>query len=96
MFDLYRHGFLTKRTTVCGYARSPKSDEDFKDQIRPYLKGRGTDGEMEAFLQLCLYRNGAYDSADDVEKVFDELKQIEAKLMCGKANRLFYFAIPPR
>ena len=96
LYDLYRHGFLTKRTTICGYARSAKTDEEFKDSIRPYLEKKvGTPEQLEAFLNLCLYRHGAYDSADDVEKVFEELKQREEALMCGKANRLFYFAIPP-
>ena len=32
---------------------------------------------------------------DDVTKVFEELEEMESALMCGRANRLFYFAIPP-
>ena len=93
LFDLHRHGFLTERTTICGFARSKKTDDDLKAQIRPYLK-RGTEEQKDAFLNLCIYRNGNYDSAEDVGRVFDELAEIEAKLG-GKANRLFYFAIPP-
>jgi glucose-6-phosphate 1-dehydrogenase len=97
LFDLYRHGFLTKRTTICGYARSAKSDVEFKDMIRPFLaKKKNVSGDqVEAFLNLCLYRNGAYDSVEDVANVFEELKKREQELFCGKANRLFYFAIPP-
>lgn len=93
LFDLHRNGFLTDRTIICGYARSGKSDEDFKAQIEPYLK-HGSDEERKSFLDLCIYRKGAYDSADDVASVFEELKQKEQELG-GKANRLFYFAIPP-
>ena len=48
-----------------------------------------------SFLQLCIYRQGAYDVSSDVGRVFEELKQREASLCEGKANRLFYFAIPP-
>lgn len=96
LFDLHRHGFLmTERTIICGYARSAKTDEDFKAQILPYLKN-GTDEEKQSFLDLCIYRKGAYDSTEDVASVFEELKVKEAELgQGGKANRLFYFAIPP-
>ena len=94
LFDLHRHGYLTKRTTICGYARSKKTDEEFKTQIRPYLKN-GTDIQKDEFLKLCIYRNGAYDSTQDVATVFKELELREDDLFAGKANRLFYFAIPP-
>ena len=94
LFDLFRHGFLTKRTIICGYARSDKSDEDFKAQIRPFLKN-GTEQEKDLFLTHCLYRQGAYDSAEDVGRVFDELQEMEQEILCGRINRLFYFAIPP-
>jgi len=111
LFDLYRHGFLTKRTIVCGYARSHITDEAFRDQIRPYLTKHKNDGktvavvddrttavnaQCERFLtRHCLYRRGAYDSVTDMERVFAELEQREAQLNCGKVHRLFYFAIPP-
>jgi glucose-6-phosphate 1-dehydrogenase len=94
LFDLFRHGFLTKRTTICGYARSQKTDKDFKESIRPFLK-KGTEEQKSEFLDLCLYRNGAYDSAEDVAKVFQELEEREEATNSGKVNRLFYFAIPP-
>ncbi|CAJ1968684.1 unnamed protein product [Cylindrotheca closterium] len=96
LFDLHRHGFLiSDKTIICGYARSPKSDEDFRDQLMPYLKD-GTEEEKKEFLDLCIYRKGAYDSTDDVASVFEELKEKEAELgEGGKVNRLFYFAIPP-
>jgi glucose-6-phosphate 1-dehydrogenase len=93
LFDLHRHGFLTNRTTICGYARSGKTDEDFKAQIKPFLK-HGTEEETDEFLSLCIYRQGAYDSTEDVARVFAELEQKEEALS-GKCNRLFYFAIPP-
>lgn len=94
LFDLHRHGFLTTRTTICGYARSHKTDEDFKEQIRPYLKN-GSEEQKDSFLKLCIYRNGNYDSAEDVARVFQELEKKEEELDAGRANRLFYFAIPP-
>eukprot|EP00980_Cylindrotheca_fusiformis_P027936 scaffold22569_cov116-Cylindrotheca_fusiformis.AAC.7 len=96
LFDLHRNGFLTDRTTICGYARSKMEDDEFKDQIKPFLKDgkNGTDEQIDQFLNLCIYRRGNYDSTEDVLSVFDELKEKE-KSFDGKSNRLFYFAIPP-
>lgn len=94
LFNLYRHSFLAPETIICGYARSSKSDEDFRKQIGAYLKG-GTEEEKEAFLNLCIYRHGQYDSVDDIASVFDELSKIEEGFSCAKSNRIFYFAIPP-
>jgi len=93
LFDLYRHDFLAQKTIICGYARSSKTDEEFRAQILPYLKG-GTDQEKQDFLEICIYRTGNYDSVEQVSKVFEELRQAEKDSQC-KANRLFYFAIPP-
>ena len=95
LFDLYRRSFLPKNSTlICGYARSQKSDEDFRQHLLPFLKG-GTDQEKKAFLDLCIYRNGSYDSEEDIGRVFAELEKKEQATGCRLANRLFYFAIPP-
>lgn len=95
LFELFRHSLLAEHTLICGYARSPMSDQEFRDQILPFLKG-GTDEAKHKFLDKCIYRNGQYHSVEDVSKVFDEIKEREESCGCpNKANRLFYFAIPP-
>uniref|UniRef100_A0A7S1Z999 Glucose-6-phosphate 1-dehydrogenase n=1 Tax=Trieres chinensis TaxID=1514140 RepID=A0A7S1Z999_TRICV len=94
LYDLYRHKFLPPDTVICGYARSPKDDASFRGQIKPFLKG-GTDDDKDAFLAMCIYRSGAYDSVEAVGTVFEELKVAEKASGRPVANRLFYFAIPP-
>ena len=94
LFELFRNNFLSRHTLICGYARSAKSTQDFRRSILPYLK-HGTPEDKEAFLSICIYRSGQYDSAADVRRVFGELKEVEAGWGCHKTNRLFYFAIPP-
>jgi glucose-6-phosphate 1-dehydrogenase len=87
---------LAQHTLICGYARSSKTDEEFRDQIWPYLESKGgSDVDRQAFLEKCIYRSGQYHSVSDVAKVFDEIKEKEQACGCTKANRLFYFAIPP-
>jgi len=94
LFELYRHGFLPASVNICGYARSSMTTRDFRNQILPFLKG-GTEDDQKAFLSKCMYRNGNYDSAEDVGKVFEEIRQLEKSCGCLVSNRLFYFAIPP-
>ena len=95
LFELYKHDFLVpKRTTIWGYARSAKTDPDFRDQIQPHLRG-GTEEQRSKFLDLCYYQQGNYDSTEDVARVFRLVEQKEQTLFAGRANRLFYFAIPP-
>jgi len=94
LFDLFRHRFLAEHLIICGYARSTKTTREFRREILPFLKG-GTDEEKHIFLAKCMYRNGSYDSTEDVAKVFDEIKTLEGGSGCSKANRLFYCAVPP-
>lgn len=89
---MYENGFLPQHASICGFARSKKTDEDFRSHISSFLKTKNEEKKTQ-FLQMCTYRSGSYDSADAVGRVFDELKQVEEKF--ERANRLFYFAIPP-
>ena len=90
LFALYEHGYIPAHATICGYARSKKTDDEFRAHIEPYLKSKSEE-DKKGFLNMCIYRNGAYDSAADVAAVFEELHTKEGP----DANRLFYFAIPP-
>ena len=46
--------------SIFGYARSLKTDAEFREQIRRYLKG--DDAIVARFLDKCYYRSGDYDS----------------------------------
>lgn len=60
LLDLYRHDFLPKFVTICGYSRSSMSDDDLRVKLRPYLVKKGTEADevVEAFLQRIYYRAG--------------------------------------
>lgn len=60
LLDLYRHDFLPKFVTICGYSRSKMTDEDLRKRIRPYLtkKGSEADAVVEEFLERVHYRSG--------------------------------------
>ena len=95
LFQLYLHGYLPSHTLICGYARSSKSDTEFRSQLKPYLKSSSS-GKTKAFLDMCLYREGGYDVPNDLRKVVCEIEVLENKRgTFDSYNRLFYFAIPP-
>lgn len=56
LYDLYSHGYLPEHVTICGYARSAKTEDEIRAQLRPYLTGEPA--KIEAFLSKCYYRYG--------------------------------------
>lgn len=65
LLDLYRHDFLPKHVTICGYSRSSMSDEDLRVKIRPYLVAKGDanlnpDPILDEFLGRVHYRSGEW------------------------------------
>lgn len=54
LFDLYSHGYLPEHVTICGYARSAKTDDELRAQLCPYIKG--DPATIARFLQKCFYR----------------------------------------
>lgn len=68
LLDLYRHDFLPKHVTICGYSRSNMSDEDLRTKIRPYLvkKDTAADPIVDEFLGRVHYRSGEWRRTDAV------------------------------
>lgn len=95
LFALFRSSYLPEALTIVGYARSKKSDDDFRNGIRGYLKHAEDKSEVDHFLSKCIYRSGGYDDETAIKKVADEMTAIENESGASDANRLFYFAIPP-
>lgn len=98
LMDLYRDGFLPKNTVILGYARSEKKDKDFQKQLTPFLEKKIDKKThktlLKDFLSICIYRNGAYDSADMLKKHTGEVTTKFHKNPPVE-NRVFYFALPP-
>jgi glucose-6-phosphate 1-dehydrogenase len=97
LFALYCQGFLPKDVNILGFARSPMSDESFRESITEKLTCRYAPGSscgkfMEAFLARCVYCAGAYGSSDAFLGLYERMRPLEGP---GIANRMYYMAIPP-
>lgn len=96
IFDLFRDNSLAKDTIVVGFARSKMSKAAFDEKLTPWLLKSGTEAEVKAFLEICIYRNGAgYDDGEAMGSISRELRDMHGVGDAEVENRIFYFAIPP-
>jgi len=95
LFALYCQGLLPAGFRVFGFARTPMDDDVFRSALERRLTCRYTPGEscaerMREFLGRCHYVAGAYDDADAFLSLFERERDLDG----GRADRLFYFALP--
>ena len=94
-------GLLHPRTQVVGVARSPLSDEAFRDRlfegVNDYARVKAQPGICElwpAFADRLSYLKGGYDDPETYRHLAERLEQLDA-LAGTQSNRLFYLATPP-
>ncbi|RXG73160.1 Glucose-6-phosphate 1-dehydrogenase [Armadillidium vulgare] len=89
---LFRDKLLPENTKFIGYARSDLTVGDVRKKADPWMKVKDEEQErFEEFWKLNHYVKGSYDTRRDFELLEKEI----AKLGGGRANRLFYLALPP-
>jgi len=90
---LYRDGLLPDKTYFIGYARSKLTVEMIRSKVFQHMKVQDEEKEkVEEFFKLNSYIQGSYDQDIDFQTLN---KEIQVKEKSGRANRLFYFALPP-
>ncbi len=98
VYRLYRNGFLPEGFFVLGTARSPMSDEDFRDQMLDAVKQAFPDdfsqNVWDKFAEKLCYCNIDYSDAGTYGAIKDRLEPLEKKFRTGE-NRIFYLAVPP-
>lgn len=96
LLALYVSQYLPDDFYIVGYARSARTDDEFRKHMRPnLLKGLDDEEAVDSFLSHCYYRFGkSYDDEVAVKKTVSDVEKWE-KESGACPNRLFYFAIPP-
>jgi glucose-6-phosphate 1-dehydrogenase len=103
LLNLYDDNLLPRNVQIWGYARSPMSDADLRNHLRPYLLQSPDHGPdvVDRFLNRCVYRSGdSYGDEAAFAAVAEQMEAYEQDHLSGDtslkhSNRLFYFAIPP-
>ncbi len=97
LFSLFCNELLPENFSVFGFARSEKSDAEFRTQVAETLTCRyepepdQCDIKIGRFLQRCHYHTGQYTSAEDFRALGRRITELNGK----DANMLMYMAIPP-
>ncbi|NDW10903.1 glucose-6-phosphate dehydrogenase [Dysgonomonas sp. 520] len=99
IFDLYIQKSLPDRFAILGVARSPFSDDSFRekmaDGIRQFASKRDVDEEnISDFLNLLFYLSINTDEASDYSKLKERLLKMDSDYDT-KGNYLFYLSTPP-
>ncbi len=95
LFNLCRKGRMPKSFHIIGFASSEFRDESFREHLlegaKKFASFKFSDEEWADFATRLHYHQGKYAETADYEKLNDDLNHIEG----GKANRLYYMAVPP-
>ncbi|MDE3090763.1 MAG: glucose-6-phosphate dehydrogenase [Chloroflexota bacterium] len=99
LFDLYCDGKLPEGFTVLGYARRPKSDQEFRvelrDSVRLYARHNPNQGDQWGkFEQGLFYHQAEFTDPYSCHPLAARLDQLD-KMRGAQHNRLFYLATAP-
>lgn len=96
LFALFCNNLLPEEFNIVGFARSRKSDRDFRNFVGETITSRHQpepslcDIKISRFLQRVHYHTGRYDSTDDFTAMKDRLEELGPD-----PNLLVFMAIPP-
>src|SRR5579863_2400371 len=99
IYNLRLDDILPQNFGLIGFARTPYTDEEFRDYCKQNIDQFSRSGPVKDSLWNDLAQRIGYITADfDDTKHFKDLKtkleEYEKQLGCGR-NRLFYLATPP-
>jgi len=97
LFSLYCQGLFPGQFQVIGFSRREMTDEAFREMVARHLTCRYTPGENCAdytrrFLARCFFVAGQYGDRQSFLSLYERMRSEEG---LGRANRLYYMAIPP-
>lgn len=99
LYSLETQNLLPDRFAIIAYARRPKDDgqfrEDVRDAIRQFMPSLPADGVgWERFASRIYYHQANLDDPQGYLALKDRLERVEREKQLG-GNRLYYLATPP-
>lgn len=99
LYDLALEGLLPPGFSVVGVARSEKSNDDFREEVRESIRqnARRTpidEGLLRTFEEGISYVCGDFSSPESYTRLSDELDRLDRERNTG-GNRIYYLATPP-
>jgi len=97
LFSLFERGLLPPEFFLLGYARSPLTDEAFREAVVASVKRAVpgmSDSVVDGFAEHCYYQPGNYQDDRLFDALGDRLSVLSAK-HGTMGNVLFYVSTPP-
>src|SRR6195256_4394478 len=98
LYNIAADGELPPALTVVGFARRPKTDEEFRKEqeeaTRKFSRQTVRDEIWNGFAQALFYHSSEFADADGYKKLAEQLAKID-KERGTRGNRLFYLAVAP-
>src|SRR5438067_7449575 len=98
VYNLAADGELPPAVTVVGFARRPKTDEEFRNQLgettRQFSRQEVRDDIWKTFSQSLFYHQSEFEDEGGYRSLVKRLDQIDEE-RGTRGNRLFYFAAAP-
>lgn len=97
LFSLYSQDLLPPQFQVVGFSRREMTDEAFREMVARHLTCRYTPGAncaeyIRRFLSRCFFVAGQYGDRESFLSLYERVRSEEG---LGRANRVYYMAIPP-
>ena len=98
LFNISADGELPPGLTVVGFARRPKTDEQFRQEqeeaTRKFSRQTVRDEIWNGFAQSIFYHQSEFHDASGYKSLAERLEKIDGQRGTG-GNRLFYLAAAP-
>jgi glucose-6-phosphate 1-dehydrogenase len=98
LYNLAADGELPPAVTVIGFARRPKKDEEFRNELaettKQFSRQKVRDEIWKTFAQSLFYHQSEFDDEKGYHSLAKRLDQVD-KERGTRGNRLFYFAAAP-
>src|SRR2546430_7350226 len=98
LYNLAADGELPPAVTVIGFARRPKSDDDFRKEmeeaVRKFSRQSVRDEIWKTFGQSVFYHQSDFSDEAGFKSLAERLDKIDNE-RGTRGNRLFYFAVAP-
>src|SRR6201982_3745017 len=98
LYNLAADGELPPAVAIIGFARRPKSDDDFRKEmeeaVRKFSRQPVRDEIWKTFLQSLFYHQSEFGDESGYKSLGERLEKIDTE-RGPRGNRLFYFAAGP-
>src|SRR6187200_1618009 len=98
LYNLAADGELPPQVAIVGFARRPKTDEQFRteqeESTKKFSRQQVRDDIWKSFAEALFYHQSEFHDANGYKTLAERLEKIDNERGTG-GNRLFYLAVAP-